>query len=149
MSIDTQLREATNESSADEILEHLRECNDQFVPNLSDYVNLPAYCEKLANLALRFELWHDQELIGLIALYRNTEQAKWYVSNVSVSPRFQGMGLAARLMDSTVNAMTDDGIGCIELEVRKSNQRAINFYKKLNFEIMKESESCYFLCKKV
>ena len=66
-----------------DIIEHLRECNDSFIPPLSDRVELVTYSKKLFEKAVTFEAWEKKKLIGLLAIYLNDEEIESaYITNV-------------------------------------------------------------------
>ena len=53
--------------------------------------------------------------------------------NIAVHPDFRRQGIARRLILALVEALKKQGSHCLTLEVRASNQNAINLYQKLNF----------------
>ena len=53
--------------------------------------------------------------------------------NVAVHPDFRRKGIAERLVLSLVEGLKARGNHCLSLEVRASNEPAINLYKKLGF----------------
>jgi ribosomal-protein-alanine N-acetyltransferase len=57
-----------------------------------------------------------------------------HVLNCCVSPAWQGRGIGGQLMRRLLDNVKDFGVECLFLEVRQSNNRAINLYDSLGFE---------------
>ena len=62
---------SVNESNEAEVLEHLRLCEMDFVPPLTDRVDLNEYAKKLIDKSIRYEAKTDSHLVGLVAAYIN------------------------------------------------------------------------------
>ena len=54
-----------NNASEAEIVGHLWHCDANFVPPLSDRVEINDYANKITNKAMRFEAWSGDKLVGL------------------------------------------------------------------------------------
>lgn len=57
-----------------------------------------------------------------------------HVLNCCVAPERQGRGIGRELMRRLMASAKEYGIGCLFLEVRPSNRRAIDLYERLGFE---------------
>ncbi len=136
-----------NKSDFIAISEHLYRMDSFFVPKLSSYVSIDIYAEKLANKAERFEAFHSNKLIGLIAGYYNDEKESFYISNFSIEKEFQGQGVSSSLF----NQITENfkSLKDISLEVKKVNTKAIEFYKKIGFVETKEALDILILLYKI
>lgn len=135
-------------STTYDIYIHLMSCESQFVPRLSTKVELKQYSKKIYDKATRFEGWDKKSLIGLVAAYCNRQDGCLYITNVSVENLYQGHGIAKQLLRISIIFAKENNFNFIELEVNKKNKNAINLYKKLNFENLKENlESCFFTYK--
>lgn len=133
------LKYKINFSSKEDIENHLNSCNYDFVPNLSSYVNISDYADKLYKKAYRIEAWDSDKLIGLVAGYLNDFcNKKAYISNVSVERKYQGLGIANNLLASFIHLAYEKKFKMIELEVESENISAINLYKKNNFILDKK-----------
>jgi ribosomal-protein-alanine N-acetyltransferase len=123
-------------ASSQEILAHLLECSEDFCPPLVERVNLDLYSQKLFERSLTFEAWMEDSLVGLLAAYfaRDLERSV-FITNVSVSKRFMGLGIASELMGQCIKYAAGEDFMEIELEVSKENTRAINLYRKFEFVI--------------
>jgi ribosomal protein S18 acetylase RimI-like enzyme len=129
-------------ASQNDVLLHLKLCNDEFIPKLDTRVNLEAYSIKIHQNAITFEAWNKQQLIGLIATYFNQDQLFGYITNVSITKDYTGKGIASKLLEMCVIYSTTNEYQNIKLEVNKENIPAINFYKKYNFtEIETKADS--------
>ena len=113
---------------------HLLACDSQFIPLLSERVDLATYGAKLATHAERFEAWSGDRLIGLVAAYANApEQQSIFVTNVSVTPDRHGQGIATRLLSTFIAYARDAAFVRITLKVDSRNERALALYRALKF----------------
>jgi ribosomal protein S18 acetylase RimI-like enzyme len=124
-----QIKKAKEE----QIYSHLKECNTNFFPPLSDRVNLEEYSKKIADKAITFEAWSENTLVGLIAAYMNEETKISFITNVSVLKNYMGLGIAAELTKNCIEHIRQHNFKEIKLEVHKNNLSAISLYKKFNF----------------
>jgi ribosomal protein S18 acetylase RimI-like enzyme len=116
-------------------------CQNQFIPPLSNTVNISEYSKKIKKLATTIEAWDKEILVGLIAVYCNDYSRKnAFITNVSVLPEYKGMGIATNLINSTIVFVKALKFENILLEVNKKNTNAIKLYKKCNFGIVSMSE---------
>ena len=90
--------------------------------------------EAFANLtnSWSFVLIKDEEVIGYIFYYGVKEEKS--ILNFAVRSDFQGMGLGEFLLTETMQIMHNDGVKLLFLEVRVSNFKARNLYKKVGFQ---------------
>ena len=79
------LEYGTNRGTEAQIVEHLRKCDANFVPALSERVSLDEYARKIVEQAVRFEAWADGELIGLVAAYELFSQREMHLATVTLS----------------------------------------------------------------
>ena len=128
-----------NTSSAEQISAHLNACDTLFVPKLSSYVTIETYSKKLFDKAVRIECFDRNELLGLLAFYVNLEASFCFITNVSVDKKLKGKKIGDLLLLRLVNYCLENNIKQIQLEVRKENIKAINFYKKHSFVLLKEN----------
>jgi len=123
-----------NKASEAEIADHLLRCDTDFVPPLSDRVELSSYAHKIACKAVRFEAWGEAVLVGLVATYCNdSERRVAYITNVSVMPEWKGAGIASCLLDRCIEHVKKLGFEHIELEVDSGNAGAVRLYEKKGF----------------
>lgn len=124
----------SNKSSEVHIIEHLLQCNADFVPPLSSRVDINSYAKKIANRAMRFEAWSGDTLVGLVAAYCNDRETRIaYITSVSVLKAWAGKGIATRLINQCFEHANALDMQLIRLEVASSNTSAIRLYKKNGF----------------
>jgi ribosomal protein S18 acetylase RimI-like enzyme len=129
----------TKTATAGEVLGHLAECDDDFVPPLSSRVDLGEYARKIHDLAVTFEAWDGDKLAGLLAAYFNdAKNRRGYITNVSLVREYSGQGIAARLLEMSLGYARELKYKEIELEVNEANSRAVHLYRKHGFETVKE-----------
>lgn len=125
---------SVNQATRQQISNHLKVCSSQFSPSLDSYVDIKVYAEKIAKFAITFEAWEESDLIGLVACYLNDKSSKiGYITNVSVFKRFQGKGIAKKLLKDAFSRASSLGFNEILLEVEKDNLLATGLYKRLGF----------------
>ena len=71
------------------------------------------------------------ELIGFAVLMTVIDEA--HLLNIGVSPRFQGQGYGARLLRHTMQVARTHRAVTLFLEVRPSNERAVDLYRHFGF----------------
>lgn len=86
-----------------------------------------------------FEAW-EEELIGLIAAYYNSEKKEVYITNVSIIKQFNGRGIASKLMENCVSFAKSGGYLEINLRVASGNKSAIGLYSKFGFRHVRFEE---------
>ncbi|MBP6625411.1 MAG: GNAT family N-acetyltransferase [Chitinophagaceae bacterium] len=132
-------------ASIDEIILHLKACDAYFTTPLSSRVDIEEYAHKMYQYATKFEAWHQDNLVGLIAAYKNEEFKTAFITNVSVLPTYMGQGLSSSLLSNCVRYFESKQFASIELEVNKENSKAMGLYAKFNFKAIKENEDAYFM----
>jgi ribosomal-protein-alanine N-acetyltransferase len=65
------------------------------------------------------------------------------VQNVVVAPTWRGQGLGKKVMRSLIDAVTLEGVETLFLEVRCSNQVAINLYQSMGFQRIQKRRGYY------
>ena len=83
-------------------------------------------------------LWkEDENILGMIAITKGTHRVKHiaYIEKLAINQSISRKGLGTIFFDEIMNQLAKENIIKVELNVETDNQRAINFYKKLGFEI--------------
>lgn len=125
-----------NKASEAGIVAHLEACDADFIPRLSDRVEIIDYAKKIARNAARFEAWSDGNLVGLIAAYCNDQERQIaYITSVSLLRAWTGKGIAAHLLGQCVERVKVSGMRQISLEVAQANTSAIKLYEKSGFTV--------------
>lgn len=73
----------------------------------------------------------DKKIVGYCGLWHILDEG--HITNVAVKPEFRGKGLAQEIVAMLIEKSMKLGIKTFTLEARKSNQPAINLYKKFGF----------------
>ena len=71
------------------------------------------------------------ELLGYLIISRYVDA--WHVMNVAVDPDHRGRGVATMLLERLFDLTADDARRGYTLEVRVSNEKAIDLYERLGF----------------
>lgn len=81
---------------------------------------------------------------------------KGHTVSIAVKPAYRRKGIAKRLLKESITAMINQGATELFLEVRESNIAAVNLYKTMEYEIVKEirhyyrdHESAYLMARKI
>ncbi|MBS0399493.1 MAG: GNAT family N-acetyltransferase [Proteobacteria bacterium] len=123
-----------------QIEDHLRSCQDRFLPPLGRTVDISEYAGKIVSCARRFEAWNGGALVGLVAVYLNDHKGRLaYITSVSVGREWSGRGIAGRLLEQCVAGARAGGFQDLNLEVGRSNLAAFRLYTRHGFEVVSEA----------
>lgn len=75
----------------------------------------------------------DNKIIGYAGMWLIFDEA--HITNVAVHPNFRNRNVGSRLIDELISIGNNKKIYDFTLEVRKSNEAAINLYNKYNFSV--------------
>nr|WP_315142674.1 GNAT family N-acetyltransferase [uncultured Flavobacterium sp.] len=121
------------------IVELLHELDKDFDPTLSSIINISNYAEKIKNNAKIMSYFDKGNLVAFIAFYCNDLETRiGFMSMLAVSKNNQGKGLARSLIKSSIDLLKNENFNRYRLEVFKTNNKAINLYKKMGFEVISE-----------
>lgn len=124
-----------NHATLIDLICHLEQCDEEYLPRLSARVDIRSYATKVMNHAVRLEAWEDTRLIGLLAVYCNDTQARTaFITNVSVLSQFQGCGIGRNLVRECIDFAKRNSLTEIKLEVNPYSTRAVNMYERLGFK---------------
>jgi GNAT superfamily N-acetyltransferase len=116
------------------ILEFLLSVDREFIPPLSQKVNVPDYARKLVETATSIFLTVGEVDVGHAAYYSNDFRARTaFLTSISVKSEFRGRGLARHLLDDVIQRVINDGMEHLRLEVNPKNSGAVRFYRKHGF----------------
>ena len=129
-----ELRYKIKAASENDILLHLTECGDSFIPPLAERVNINDYAKKIFERSVTFEGWAVDLLVGFIATYLddNADRSA-FITNVSVLKSFASLGIASKLLDMCIEYTRKNNFKILALEVHERNNPAIYLYKKFGF----------------
>lgn len=86
---------------------------------------------------------YDSELIGYAGMYSASSEG--YICNILVDKNFRGKKVGTSLLSELLNYSKIIKLKFLSLEVRKSNEIAITFYKKLGFKVQGIRKNFYIL----
>lgn len=85
-------------------------------------------------------------ICGFVAYYANdftTKEA--YISMIAVLPPYRKSGYGKSLLNFVIQEVREKKMKSVCLEVEKSNNNAIEFYKKNSFYVVKVTENSNFM----
>jgi len=92
-----------------------------------------AYLQDLTNdIAFNYVLEHDGVIIGYYGFWIMFDNID--ITKVSIRKELQGKGLSNILMEDMFTRISNLDVETITLEVRVSNEKAINLYSKYGFK---------------
>ncbi|MEM7427658.1 MAG: GNAT family N-acetyltransferase [Pseudomonadota bacterium] len=80
------------------------------------------------------------ELAGRIAGIAATEEGDNYISDLWVSPLYEGLGVGTTLITALERRVSDRGFDTVEIEVMTANRRALDLYLNLGYVITWQDE---------
>jgi len=96
--------------------------------------------EKLWN---NFSVFLEGKMVGNIMVYERVNkdnEVVGYIENIFVAKEYRNKGIAKQLLNKAFKYFIDNGIEICELEVWSVNERAVNLYKSMGFEFIRETE---------
>jgi ribosomal protein S18 acetylase RimI-like enzyme len=117
-----------------EVAAHLRRCDRNFVPALSERVSLDAYAAKLVSQASRLEIWDQGRLVALAAYYLDGPSGAAFLSNLSVDPSCHRKGMGLALLRRTIGHAAERGGKFMDLHVAHGNGAAMALYERAGFK---------------
>ena len=107
-----------------------------------DKWNKEAYLNDLVNdIAYNYVLEHDGVILGYYGFWIMFDNVD--ITKVSIRKELQGKGLSNILMEDMFTRLSNLDINTITLEVRVSNNKAINLYKKYGFKEISVRKNYY------
>ena len=134
----------------EEALILLTKAENSFNPSLSQNIpyTMEEYAKKLSKNASFVIVEENEEIIGFVAYYTNTEGGFVYIPQIWVYDPYQRKGIGSAMIDVLLGSIPNN-IQSIRLEVRKNNQRALSFYLKKQYCVIEENEDKYLMEKMI
>jgi len=120
------------------------EKNNTRAKGLAITISIVDYVDKLLNNANIIVHIENNQLVGVMAYYANNA-AYGFLTLALINENYQGKGIGKRLLQYSINDLQFKKIKIFKLEVLKSNEKAIQFYKKLNFNIVQEKSEFFIM----
>lgn len=83
----------------------------------------------------------DEEIVGYIGILKVLDEVQ--VTNITVDVKYRGLGVGNKLLKTSIDYSMKQNVKKLILEVRQSNIKAINLYKKFGFEILTIRKNYY------
>ena len=113
---------------------YLLKSDNDFIPKLSQKVNLKDYSKKLFYNSYIMSVYNDDELIGFNCFYENNTNNKiGYLSIIHISSPFRGKGIFKVLMNRMISYLKSKDFKILRLEVANQNLYAKQVYKRFGF----------------
>ncbi len=102
--------------------------------------------KKFATNGNVFVIGDEEKTYGFCACYMNDVENKVaFISMFATLPTYRGSGIGSQMMQFVAKSANQSGMQKIRLQVDKENYIALNFYRKNNFEIVKENVDSYYM----
>lgn len=104
------------------------------------------YLAKVASFATTLLLKFDGHVAGGISFYNNDRgTGRAFITQVMVSPVFQGLGIGTRLIAACEAECTASGMRMVGLEVHCDNHGAKRLYERCGFAVCGETETGWLM----
>lgn len=97
--------------------------------------------EELYNPNAYFIVFKEKTVVGYAGMYSVCSEG--YINNIAVLPEFRNRGIAKQLLDDLLGYSVLNNLDFLSLEVRISNEAAINLYCSRNFKKVGIRKSFY------
>lgn len=113
----------------------LQELDEPYIKRWEPELEMEAHYHKILDQGLSLGLFNRSDLVGVaLAEKRDWNRTLW-VWEFHVAPEFQGRGYGRRLMEGLAALGKQAGCRVMVCETQNTNVPAIQFYRKLGFEI--------------
>ena len=132
------IRKVDNEIELEKFLQEIDSC---FPIALSKKVNLTEYAKKAMEKGINILAIEDNKIIGVCMGYANDQANRQaYISTIAVLPEYRNMQVGKQLIVEFKKCCKQNNMKSIQLFVHKDNERAIQFYQKMGFEMIGKRE---------
>lgn len=128
----------------EEILEFLKQSDNEFDRPLSAKLDVEKYACKLWGYSTCVTCRHSGRIVGMLNCYTNNPPIG-YISNVCVLGEYQGRGVFARMFSILCSECLSKGIDNIVLQVNKSNIKARKAYSVIGFVEQEDAGDSLYL----
>lgn len=102
------------------------------------------FIEELSNPLAVFKIAVEKEtkkIIGYVGMHHILDEG--YITNIGVLEQYRRKGVAKKLMENLFGYGKEQDMSFISLEVRVSNQKAIDFYEQFGFKQVGKRKNFY------
>ncbi len=120
--------------SENALFSYLQNHHMEFIPPLSEQVELRKYASKLYDFAHMLVAFVDKKIIGICLYYDNDTNGKAaFLSVIHIQSDQHGRGLSTELMNRMIANLRKKTFLSLSLEVSPENLRAISYYTRFGF----------------
>ncbi|MBN1154960.1 ribosomal protein S18-alanine N-acetyltransferase [candidate division KSB1 bacterium] len=121
------------------------------IPEIVEIEKL-AFADPWTEESFLYDLLYPYKKLAITGLLRDNIVAyllsvfiadELHLHNIAVHPEYQGQGIAKLMLWYMLSVAQYERVGVCHLEVRVSNQNAIELYKKFGFEILGQRRGYY------
>ena len=135
------------EVSLESLYRFLQLMDSEYIPPLSEKIELRSFAEKLiryANLFCEFD--KEGEIKGLVAVYAiDFERQYAYIPIVGISPSHRGEGIATRLVGRAIELVKGYNGRIKVMGLYSNNPIAIQLYHKYGFKNLQEENGRVYM----
>lgn len=125
-------------------LSDVQELSKQMPGFHKDMSSLREWLIKVSSRGTLISAFDENQLVGLVGFYANdAESKKSFLTVIVVSKEYQGSGVGYKLFREFVRTSLDAGMTQCELNVVKTNERAISFYKRRGLVIAGQGNDAF------
>lgn len=131
--------ERSGRITLEELKQSLHDIDKDFVPSLSERVDLDEYAERMMSRA-KFVVERDQNAVvkGIVAVYVDDEKSpNGFITHVATNKEYRNQGVAKRLITKTMAYCLKAGKTGVDLCTY--NPAALSLYQKIGFEIVSQT----------
>lgn len=133
--IENNIKYCKNECTQDMIYKHMLMTDENFIPKLSEQVNIKNFSQKIYEKADIFALLRENKIIAILACYNNDIKNKIaYITFGSVMKEHRRKGYATFLLKKAIAYSRKNGMKKIQGEIHKDNKINLKLAKKMNFK---------------
>lgn len=109
-------------------------------------IDLETYVDKLFQFSKIIAVHENGSFQGFISYYMNDSEKRFgYLSMILINKEYQNNGMGSFLIKSAIEDLKKNLFKVFQLEVLKSNDKAIKIYKNFGFNIIKEKRDLYLM----
>jgi len=139
------LKHETKQQDIDVLIKRLQHIQRHVIPTDETDLNIMKYYPKALNVnVIRNE---NREVIGYLAWKEiGFLNKKAYISSFAVLPEYQNKGYGSKLLNYTIQQISKQNLKEIEVSTWRTNNKALRFYLKHGFQIVKVEGESILLC---
>ena len=131
-----------NENNIEDVIDFVKDIDNQFPIKLSTLVNIKEYIYKLFLNGKIIFAEIENKIIGICAGYMNDEINKnAFISILGTDLNYRKQGIATKMLELYTEECKRKSMKRIFLETYKENNSALKFYNKEGFIILKDKKA--------